>query len=176
MMTNATANPAAVKVVEQTLAAGKAGLDATLKAGQDVVVQTFDQAVAMGEQRLDALSAGMAKALDDMTAQGKANMDAVTAASAVVTAGAEDLGKECVAYARSAWAGSAAAARAMLGARDAQQVLDLQAGHLRAALDGLQAESAKLSEMTLKVANDALAPLGARTGAVMKMPGQPRAA
>ena len=53
----------------------------------------------------------------------------------------------------------AATARAILGARSAQQVLELQANYARATLDRLMVEGGKLSALSVAVANRAIEPI-----------------
>jgi phasin family protein len=67
-----------------------------------------------------------------------------------------------MAFARSSLEGNVAATKAILGAKNLREVVDLQSAYTRKSFDQALAESAKLTEMSVKVANEAMQPIQAR--------------
>ena len=71
---------------------------------------------------------------------------------------------------------AAETATALLGAKTFEDVVQLNTQFARANIEGLIERSAKLSEMGVKVASEALAPLGGRVEAALHKLSKPMAA
>jgi phasin family protein len=80
----------------------------------------------------------------------------------IAAKGFEALSQEVMAFARSSLEGNVVATKAILGAKDLREAADLQSAHTRRSFDQAVAESAKLTEMSVKVANEAMQPIQAR--------------
>ena len=88
----------------------------------------------------------------------------------VVAKGLETLSKEMMDFARVSFEGNVEATNAMLGAKTLNDLVDLQTQYTRKNMDQFLAESTKLTELSVKVANEAFAPIKARVDvAVEKM-------
>jgi phasin family protein len=118
--------------------------------------------VANGEAA-DALFAGY----EQWTDLGRENFAAVLRANAALSQGLEEIGKEVILYARRSFEQAAETATALLGAKTFEDVFQLNSEFAKANLEGLIAGSAKLSEMGVKLANEAMAPLGGRVEATI---------
>jgi phasin family protein len=99
---------------------------------------------------------------------GRENFAAVLRANAALSEAFEAIGKEMIGYARSSFESAAETATALLGAKTLEDVVELNTAFARVNLDQLMAHSAKLSEMGVKVASAALAPLGSRVEATLQ--------
>ncbi|HLG89361.1 MAG TPA: TIGR01841 family phasin [Alphaproteobacteria bacterium] len=115
-------------------------------------------------------SAAMLKGYEDFTAFGKDSFDALVKANALFTKGLEDFGKEMLDIARTHMEEAAKLATAMLQAKTLHEVVEMHTVLTKNSLDKLVAESSALSELGLKVTNEAMAPLSAQMSkAVEKM-------
>ncbi|MBL8807820.1 MAG: TIGR01841 family phasin [Rhodospirillales bacterium] len=132
--------------------------------------KSFDQFVGQAKEQADKVQAQSAKAFEDMAKFSKDNLDAVVSASTVYAKGFETFGKAFYALSQETVEASATVAKALLGAKTLKEAVDLQTDFAKTTFDKFVAESTKLSEMSIKVANEALEPINARVNvAVEKM-------
>lgn len=92
----------------------------------------------------------------------QANADAMLGVNATMCKGMEDITRLTVDMYQQALEQTVAASKAMLEVRTLPQMLDVQSDYARNVYDLALADSAKLSELSMKVANEAVAPLNAR--------------
>ncbi|MGE0719674.1 MAG: phasin family protein [Alphaproteobacteria bacterium] len=156
------------KPADATFAAGKDMVDNFVKVGQEAAQKGYEQAVSMTKEQVEKARAAMAKGYDEFNTLGKDNVDALVKASAIYAKGVEALGKEVVTYAQARVETNLAAMKAMMGARTLKEFVDLQTEFARSAFDQFVTESTKLSEIGVKVANDAFAPINARVNTVVE--------
>jgi phasin family protein len=97
----------------------------------------------------------------------RANLEAMTKANRVLAEGLQALGKEILTYARSSLEHASQTATALLGAKTFDEVIQLNNDLAKSNLETMLARSAKLSEMGVTIASDALAPLGGRVEATL---------
>jgi phasin family protein len=135
----------------------------TKKSGADESTNVENAASAALEQAEDATSAIFA-GYEDLTHMGRENFGALVRANTVLTQGLEAIGQEMIGYTRGSLSSAAEAATALLGAKTFQDVLELNNAFAKAAVDRFLASSARLSEVGVKVATEALEPLSARAG------------
>ena len=99
---------------------------------------------------------------------GRAAFEAMVQSSAIVARGLEGIGQAWFGLTQASLHDGAATARAILGAKSAQQVLELQANYARATLDRLMVEGGKLSELSFSVANRAIEPIQSQVSAAVE--------
>ena len=92
----------------------------------------------------------------------QANADALLGVNATMCKGMEEMTRLAVDMYQQALEQTVAASKAMLEVRTLPQMLDVQSDYARNVYDLALADSAKLSELSMKVANEAVAPLNAR--------------
>lgn len=107
---------------------------------------------------------------------GRGNLAAALRANAVFAEGMEAIGQEVMAYARNSLETVAEAATALLAAKTLEDVVQLHSDFAKASFDRMMASSTKLSEMGVKVADEALGPIGDRVEATFRKLGKPLAA
>ena len=98
---------------------------------------------------------------DELAELGKENFGAFVRANAALSHGLEQIGKEVIVYARQSLESAAATTTALLSAKSLQDVIELNNGFARAALDRFLESSARLSEAGVKAASETLGPLSA---------------
>ena len=121
-------------------------------------------------------SAALFAGYEHWTDVGRENFTAVIRANAALNQGLEALGREVIQYARQSFEQAAETATALLGAKTFEDVVQLNTQFAKANIEGLIERSARLSEMGVKVASDALAPLGGRVEAAIHKLSKPIAA
>jgi phasin family protein len=110
-----------------------------------------------------AAAAPAAKTSDD----GHGAFAAMMRSGALLAEGLEGIGRAWIGVAQATMHDGAATARAMIGAKSPQQVLELQANYARATLDRLVAESGKLPALSVGVANRAIEPIQSQLAAAV---------
>jgi phasin family protein len=113
---------------------------------------------------------------EQLTDLGRDNFAAVLRANTALSDGFEAMGKEVILYARRSFEQAAETATALLGAKTFEDVVQLNTEFAKANLERLIERSAKLSEMGVKLASEALAPLGGRVEATIHKLSKPIAA
>jgi phasin family protein len=87
--------------------------------------------------------------------------------------GLEAIGQEVVGYAQDSLESAVSAARAMISARSLADVIALNRDFTQTALESFLAKSARLSEIGIRTASEAFAPLGQRLLGTRQKMGRP---
>ena len=154
----------ALKPVEAAVFAGKEQMETFAKAGAEAAKKGYEQAVAMTKEQVEKASEAVFKGYDQLSTLNKDNLEAVVASGNIVAKGVEGFSKEVFALT------SMNAAKAFMGVKTLREAIDLQADLSRSQFDRLMADSTKLAEMSVKVANEAFQPIQARVNvAIEKM-------
>ena len=133
-------------------------------------------AVAVAKQANGEAATALFAGYEQLADLGRENFAAVLRANAALSQGLEDIGKEVILYARRSFEQAAETATALLGAKTIEDVFQLNSEFAKSNLERLIERSAKLSEMGVKLANEALAPLGGRVEATIHTLSKPNAA
>ena len=105
---------------------------------------------------------------EKMADAGRENMEAFAAASSIAAQGFGSVNQAWLAFAKSAFERNGAAAEAIISAKNPADAAELQADWARSAFDNYVSESSKITEMAVKTANDAVAPIRARVDGVVE--------
>lgn len=111
------------------------------------------------------LKNGMEKAMktaEEFVAFGQGNLEALVKSSQIWAAGLQDLSKQVAATAQSQFEDTMTAFKAITGARSVKDAFDVQAGFARSAIEKTISETGKLTETSVKLTEQALAPITAR--------------
>lgn len=104
-------------------------------------------------------SAKIVEELADLT---RGNVEAVVASSKVAAKGVEILGQDAAEYGRKSFEDASAAFKSFAEVKSATDFFKLQGDFARSAFDAAVAESARLSETVMKLANDVAEPINSR--------------
>mgnify|MGYP006276767863 CR=1 FL=1 len=131
-----------------------------------------DTATAETQQPAPAATApdGMETAMktaEEFVAFGQANIEALAKSGQIWAAGVQDLSKQAAAAAQAQFADAVAAFTAFGSAKTFKDAVDAQAGFARAAFEKSMTESGKLTDASLKLAEQAIAPVAARVTVAM---------
>lgn len=105
--------------------------------------------------------------VDEISAMGKANAEAVLKSTQIVAKGFEELSKAMFGFAQTSVQQTVDMGQAYAGVKTLKDLTDLQKQNVQKSFDSMIAEGTKISEMSVKVANDALEPLSARINELM---------
>jgi phasin family protein len=147
---NETAAAAAQKGFDQTITSLKAGME---------------QAAAGFETTQAKMKEGMEKAMktaEEFVAFGQGNLEAFVKSGQIWAAGVQDLQKQVAATAQASFEESLATFKAIAAAKSLKEAFDLQATLARSAVEKTLAESGKLTDASLKLTEQTLAPITAR--------------
>jgi phasin family protein len=166
----AKASPAAdtVKQFEDVVAVQKETIETVVRAGADAATKGVDKAVAMTKEQVEAaVKAGQLafKNYEDMLQFGKENVEAMVKSGSIVAKGVQDLSQSLVVLAQMSIDEQVAVGKAMIGAKSIKEVLDLSSAVAKSNFDKLLSEGSKLSQVSTKLAEEAISPLTARVSA-----------
>jgi phasin family protein len=102
------------------------------------------------------------KSAEDLVAFNQGNVEAFLKSSQIWATGLQDLGKLFAATAQAQIDESVATVKALTSVKSLKEAVDLQSSLAKSTVEKLVAESGKLSDASLKLAEQALAPLTAR--------------
>ena len=152
----------AAAAAEETVAnaAGK-GFETTVSGLKD----GMSQAVAGFTETQAKVKQGMEKAMktaEELVAFGQGNVEAMVKSGQVWAAGVQDIGKQMAATAQASFEETVSTFKALSSVKSLKDAFDLQANFARSAMEKTMAESGKLTDASLKLTEQAMAPLTAR--------------
>jgi len=137
-------------------------------AAAETVKSAVDQFTTAGNQAFkDAVEKSLS-GLNEMNAHSKKNLEAVIASVTAAAKGAEALGAETVAFSKAAMENHVAAAKSLSSAKSVQEVVELQTGYAKAAMEAYMAQLGKASEIVSASLKDSLKPLNERVTATVE--------
>lgn len=149
---------------------------------QEVATLTFNKTVDGLKQSAEAATAGLAKAQTKMkegvdramkTAEQFAqfqqgNIEAMMKSGQVLAAGLQDLGKHVAATSQANFEEAVATFRQLTTVKSLREAIELQTSFAKTSLEKAMAESGKLTETGLKLAEQVAAPLTARVNVAVE--------
>ncbi|MBY0430341.1 MAG: phasin family protein [Rhodospirillales bacterium] len=151
--------------IEDAVAVGQETIDTVVKASTDVANKGYEKAVALTKEHVEsAVKAGNAafKGYEDVVRFNKDNVDAILKSGVVVAKGVQDVGRTLITIAQGNIDDGMAAGKALAGAKTLKDLLDVQSSLAKSSFDKFFSESARLSQITVKLAEEAMAPLNSR--------------
>lgn len=150
------------ETVQKAVKAGKESTEKTLKASEEALTKSYDQVVDAAKAQVQKSMPEAADRFDEFAAYQKDNLQAFFNASAIAAKGAETLGEEILAYNQAALDATLTSAKKLLEVKTAQQLVEVQSQLARDNFDRFVSETGKLSELAMKVTNEAFEPLQTR--------------
>jgi phasin family protein len=133
--------------------------------------------VTAGAQRTHAeATANMEKAMkttEDLVSFGQGNFEAFAKAGQIWATGMQDLGKQVAATAQAQVDQTVATFKALAGVKSFKEAVDLQTSLARSSVEKAVAETGKLTDASLKLAEQTFAPLTARVTLAVEKFGRP---
>lgn len=145
-------------------------------AGVEALFKPIDWSKAPGvdeiKARLEKFGPGMFKGLEDASQAGKDNVEAIVKSSQILAKAAEELNKAISTFAQSSMELNVQAGQALLGVKSLQDLVEVQQELARSSFDHFVTGSSKISDMAMKVANEALEPIQSRVSVTMEKLGK----
>ena len=110
-------------------------------------------------------AADMVQATEQLLALGQGNLDAFVQSSQIWAAGVQGISRQVTVTAQAGLDDALAAYRALAAAKTPKDMLDIQAKLLRASMEQAIAETGKISDASLRLAGQAIAPITAQMNA-----------
>jgi phasin family protein len=157
-----------VSAASDLAAASAAAVSATLRTTADTAAAaTLDavEAVSSIEPKQPTITQGiksMMKSTEDFVAFGQANLEAFVKSGQIWSAGVQELTKQIATTAKASFDESISTFKAMSTAKSVKEAMDLQSNFARSALEKAMAESNKLTDASIKLTEQTLAPITAR--------------
>lgn len=148
-------------MTEDTVAAATKGIEATvsnLKDGMTKAAAGFTETQAKVKE-------GMEKAMktaEELVSFSQGNLEALLKSGQIWAAGVQDLSKQVAATAQASFDETMSTFKAMTSVKSLKDAMDLQASLARATMEKTLAESGKLTDASLKLTEQAIAPITAR--------------
>jgi len=164
-------DPATVSptVVEQSVTAPMAAAEKAMKATTDTVATVtagVTRAAAPAKATVtEPLTQGMKsmmKSTEDLVAFGQANLEAFVKSGQIWSAGVQELTKQMATSAKASFEDSMSTFKAMSTVKSVKEAIDLQSTFAKATLEKAMAESNKLTDASIKLTEQTLAPITAR--------------
>lgn len=124
--------------------------------------ETMEQAMTMTKENVEKASQSILKGYDEMTQLSQKNVEAFVAAGNVWAKGAENIGKAYFNMLQVSAEAGAEATQAIFAAKTVKEAVDLQSGFAKSNMETLVSEGKKINDITVKVANEAFAPIQAQ--------------
>jgi hypothetical protein len=156
-----TVTEAATETVQAGTVAATKGFDQTVAAIKDGV----SGAVAGFETTQVEMKANMEKVIktaEEMVSFGQGNVEAFVQSGQIWAAGVQDLSKTVAASAQQQFDAAVSTFKAMSGVKSFKEALDLHASLARGSVETALAETGRLTDASLKLAEQTFAPITAR--------------
>ncbi len=102
------------------------------------------------------------KTTEELVAFGQGNVEALLKSSQIWAAGVQDLGKHFAATAQASMDETMATVKAISGVKSLKEAMDLQASFAKTTMEKLLAETGKITDASMKLAEQAIAPITER--------------
>ncbi len=165
-------------IVDETASATAAIEDQTASAagkGFETTVSGLKEGMAKAAAGLADTQAkvkeGMEKAMktaEEFVAFSQGNVEALVKSGQIWTAGVQDIGKQIAANAQASFDETMSTFKALSSAKSLKDAFDLQASLARSTLEKAMTESGRLTDASMKLTEQALAPLTARFSLAME--------
>ena len=104
----------------------------------------------------------MMKTTEELVAFSQANMEAFLKSGQIWSAGMQDLTKQIASSAKASFEEGVSTFKAISTARSVKEAMDLQSTFAKSAFEKMLAESNKLTDASIKLTEETLAPITAR--------------
>jgi phasin family protein len=113
------------------------------------------------------------KAADEVAAFGKSNVDAFIQAGTIFFHGFEQIARTMVSLTQAQVEANMSTAKALISAKTLTELTDLQNAYSKTTFDHVVSEATHLSELAIKITNEAIEPISARVTATIEQMSKP---
>lgn len=160
--------PEADAVVQEIIPPSKPVVEAPVSVVATKIASTPIPAFQQTVKFMATLPTPPFKGYEEIAAFSKANVDAFVQANAILVKGFEEFSKEIMELTKASMETATTTAKAVFAAKTIKDVVALQTDYTKTSFDKFVANSSKLSELGVKVAADAIAPVTARVNVAVE--------
>jgi phasin family protein len=147
--------------VEANADAGAKGFEKTLlsmKEGMEKATKGFESSHVKLKESVEKAM----KSSEEMMAFGQGNLEALIAASKIFASGMQEISKGMAASSKASIEESVSFTKTLIGVKSVKEAVDLQSGFARAAIEKAVSQTNRVTDASVKLAEQAIAPLTAR--------------
>lgn len=134
----------------------------------EAVAETAAEAFPKAQAEVKVKMEKMMKTAEEMVSFGQGNLEAFAKSSQIWAAGVQDLGKAVAATAQAQMEQTVATMKALAGVKSLKEAIDLQSNLARSSVEKAMAETGKITDASLKLAEQTMAPITARVTLAME--------
>jgi len=117
---------------------------------------------AKAPKALNDITAQVQKGFQDLAALGRANAEAAVKSNVILVKGTEDLSHQVAAYVQASFEKATAVGQSLLTAKSPRDLFTIQNAFARQSVQSLITENTRLSHQSVKLVQEAFAPIAAR--------------
>jgi len=177
--TTTTKTAPATEPVENAVKTGQDTVETIVKTNTEVAKKGVEKAVAMSEEQFAAAAKAGAdayKGYEDMIAFSKSNIEAIVKSNEILSTGMKDINTAIYKLAQSNVEETVALAQKIMTCTSVTEVYELQTGAAKSSYEKTLAESRKLSDQTVKLAEKASKPIADQVKIAVETLSKPLAA
>ncbi len=148
----------------------------TVESAAGASIKSFEKSVAAVREGMEKatkgletsqakLKEGVEKAMktsEEVLAFSQGNLEALMKASQIYAAGFQDISKHVAAASKASIEETVVFSKSLMGVKSVKEAVDLQTGFAKSSIEKVVSESNKLADVSMKLAEQAMAPLTAR--------------
>lgn len=173
----ATATP--VAPVEAAVKVSQKAVETVVKTNTDVAKKSVEKAVTMGEEQFAAAAKAGAEAYkgyEDVIAFSKSNIDAFVKSNEILSNGVKEINSSIMQLAQANIEETVSVAQKLMGCTSVTEIVEVQSTIAKSQYEKAVAESRKISEQTVKLAESASKPITERVTVAVDTLSKPLAA
>ncbi len=161
---------------------------ATIENATDASVKGFEKSISAVREGIEKATKGLetsqaklkegvekaVKTSEELLSFSQGNLEALVKATQIYASGFQDISKHIAASSKSSIEDSVAFSKSLLGVKSVKEAVDLQTGYAKSSIEKAVAESNKLTDAAVKLAEQAVAPLTARLSQAVETFGKGR--
>jgi phasin family protein len=148
----------AISPVVETLTTKMSELPKQLSDVTDLAKSQFEKSQTEVKSKME----NAMKSTEEMVSFGQGNVEAVMKSSQIWAAGLQDLGKHFAATAQAQLDETMATVKVLSSVKSLKEAMEIQSTLAKTAMDKMMAETGKLTDASMKLAEQAMAPITAR--------------
>jgi phasin family protein len=161
------------QTAEQTADAETKGFDKTLVAMKDGMERAA-KGLETSQVRIKEQMEKAMKTAEEMLVFSQGNVEALMKASQIYASGVQDISKRYAASGKSSLEETVAFTKSLMGVKSVREAVELQTGFTKASIEKAVSESSKLTDASVKLAEQAMAPITARFSVAVETFGKVR--
>jgi phasin family protein len=165
------AKPAAAELTKTIETAVGAGKEIVVKGSADTATKGVDKAIAMSKEQVNAAAKArtqVLKSYEDVVGFGKESIDAVVTANVILMKGLQDLNTQFFDITTFSLEKNVEANKKLFTCKTPEEFFALQNDLVKANYDDVLVEFQKMSNLSVKVADDFFAPIGKQVDAAVE--------